>query len=96
MKYNLEREENRHYVTIASFLTEHRIRVPEIYFHDAAEGLIWLEDLGERDLYSYRDESWLVRRAFYESVLDQNRCAARFARIGLHRDEAASAGRVQF
>jgi N-acetylmuramate 1-kinase len=71
VKYNLEREENRHYVTIASFLSEHRIGVPEIYFHDADEGLIWLEDLGERDLYSYRDESWLVRRAFYESALDQ-------------------------
>src|SRR5436190_687194 len=71
VKYNLEREENRNYVTIANFLTEHRIRVPEIYYHDADEGLIWLEDLGERDLYSYRDESWLVRRAFYESALDQ-------------------------
>ena len=71
VKYNLEREENRHYVTIANFLTQHRIRVPEIYFHDADEGLIWLEDLGERDLYSYRDETWLVRRAFYESALDQ-------------------------
>jgi len=45
--------------------------VPEIYFHDADEGLIWLEDLGERDLYSYCDQSWLVRRAFYESALDQ-------------------------
>jgi aminoglycoside/choline kinase family phosphotransferase len=27
--------------------------------------------LGERDLYSYRSEQWLVRRAFYESALDQ-------------------------
>ena len=71
VKYNLEREENRHYVTIANFLTEHRVRVPEIYFHDPDEGLIWLEDLGERDLYSYRDESWMVRRAFYESALDE-------------------------
>jgi N-acetylmuramate 1-kinase len=71
VKYNLEREENRQYVTIANFLTEQRVRVPEIYFHDPNEGLIWLEDLGERDLYSYRDESWLVRRAFYESALDQ-------------------------
>ena len=71
VRYNREREENQHYVTIASFLAEHRIRVPEIYFHDGDEGLIWLEDLGERDLYSYRDESWLVRRAFYESALDQ-------------------------
>src|SRR6201997_4970853 len=71
VKYNLEREENRHYVQIAQFLRKHGIRVPEIYFHDPAEGLIWIEDLGERDLYSYQHESWLVRRAFYESALDQ-------------------------
>ena len=71
VKYNLEREENRHYVQIAQFLDGHGIRVPKIYFHDPPEGLIWIEDLGERDLYSYRDESWLVRRAFYESALDQ-------------------------
>src|SRR6266567_6729161 len=71
VKYNLEREENRHYVQIAKFLDSHGIRVPKIYFHDPAEGLIWIEDLGERDLYSYRRESWLVRRAFYESALDE-------------------------
>jgi N-acetylmuramate 1-kinase len=71
VKYNLEREENRHYVEIANFLDAHGIRVPKIYFHDAAEGLIWIEDLGERDLYSYRRDSWLVRRAFYEAALDE-------------------------
>jgi aminoglycoside/choline kinase family phosphotransferase len=71
VKYNLEREENQHYVQIANFLNAHGIRVPKIYFHDPAEGLIWIEDLGERDLYSYQHESWLVRRAFYESALDE-------------------------
>jgi len=40
VKYNLEREENRHYVEIAKFLEAHGIRAPKIYFHDAAEGLI--------------------------------------------------------
>ena len=35
------------------------------------EGLIWIEDLGKSDLWSYRGESWLVRRAFYESALDE-------------------------
>ena len=70
VKYNLEREENRHYVEIAQFLEAHGIRAPKIYFHDPEEGLIWLEDLGEEDLFSYRNESWLVRRAFYESALD--------------------------
>ena len=71
VKYNLEREENRHYVEIAEFLAEHRIRAPRIYFHDPVEGLIWIEDLGKSDLWSYREESWLVRRAFYESALDE-------------------------
>jgi aminoglycoside/choline kinase family phosphotransferase len=71
VKYNLEREENRHYVEIANFLEAHGIRAPKIYFHDAAEGLIWIEDLGEGDLYGYRRDNWLVRRAFYESALDE-------------------------
>jgi N-acetylmuramate 1-kinase len=71
VKYNTEREENRHYVEIARFLDENAIRAPKIYFHDPDEGLIWIEDMGARDLHSYRDEGWLVRRAFYESALDE-------------------------
>jgi aminoglycoside/choline kinase family phosphotransferase len=71
VKYGFEREENRHYVRIAEFLAEHKIRAPRIYFHDEAEGLIWIEDLGQADLWSYREESWLVRRAFYESAIDE-------------------------
>ena len=71
VKYNLEREENRHYVQIAKFLEAHNIHAPKIYFHDPDEGLIWIEDLGEQDLFSYRDENWLVRRAFYQSALDE-------------------------
>ena len=71
VKYNLEREENRHYVAIAEFLAGHGIRAPRIYFHDPAEGLIWIEDLGKTDLWSHREESWIVRRAFYESALGE-------------------------
>src|SRR6476469_3811127 len=73
VKYNREREENRHYVEIAQFLETHGIHAPRIYYHDTDEGLIWLEDLGERDLFGSRNESWLVRRAFYESALDEVR-----------------------
>ena len=73
VKYDLEREENRHYVEIAQFLETHEIHAPRIYYHDADEGLIWVEDLGECDLFGYRDESWMVRRAFYESALDEVR-----------------------
>ncbi|MGN6720303.1 MAG: aminoglycoside phosphotransferase family protein [Candidatus Binatia bacterium] len=71
MKYNKERAENRHYVRIAEFLTEHGIAVPKIYFHDSEEGLIWIEDLGQSDLFSFREESWLARGALYRSALDE-------------------------
>lgn len=71
VKYSLDREENCHYVEIAQFLTDQGVRAPQIYFHDPAEGLIWIEDLGEKDLFGYRNESWLVRRSFYESALDE-------------------------
>src|SRR3979411_182318 len=54
-------------------LETHGIHAPRIYYHDTDEGLIWLEDLGERDLFGYRDEPWLVRRAFYDSALDEVR-----------------------
>ena len=70
-KYNLEGAENRHYVRIAEFLAEHRIAAPKIYFHDAEEGLIWIEDLGESDLFSFRDDTWLVRSALYRSAVDE-------------------------
>ena len=71
VKYNLDREENRHYVNIAEFLAANGIRAPRVYFHDPAEGLIWIEDLGETDLWSYRDQPWSVRRLLYESALEQ-------------------------
>src|SRR2546430_15677861 len=66
VKYTLEQAENQRYVEIAEFLAANGIRAPKIYFHDLTEGLIWIEDLGKRDLWSYREENWLVRRAFYE------------------------------
>jgi aminoglycoside/choline kinase family phosphotransferase len=71
VKYNLERVENRHYVHIAEFLTGHGVAVPKIYFHDPEEGLIWIEDLGESDLFSFREDSWLMRGALYRSALDE-------------------------
>lgn len=70
-QYAPERLENRHYVEIARFLSEHEIRAPKILLHDAQAHLIWIEDLGERDLWSYRHESWAVRFPLYQSALRQ-------------------------
>lgn len=71
VKYSRERAENRHYVQIAEFFAANDIRAPKIFFHDESEGLIWIEDLGETDLWSYRNEPWPVRRALYQSALEE-------------------------
>src|SRR5260370_41828837 len=65
VKYNLEREENRYYVEIAQFLETHGIHAPRFYYHDADEGAVWLEALGERASFGHRAESWHAQPAFY-------------------------------
>lgn len=69
IKYSNHREENRHYVNIACFLDAAGLQVPHIYLHDPEEGLIWMRDLGEQDLWSFRNDAWEVRRPLYESAL---------------------------
>jgi hypothetical protein len=69
VKYSCQKEENRHYVDIAQFLGAAGVSVPQIYFHDAAEGLIWMQDLGEDDLWAFRQSPWETRRPLYESAL---------------------------
>lgn len=71
VKYGNHREENRHYVAVAEFLTKHGVNAPRIYFHDPDEGLIWMQDLGEIDLWASRHESWEIRRPLYEKTLIQ-------------------------
>jgi aminoglycoside/choline kinase family phosphotransferase len=70
VKYSGNKEENRHYVDIARFLNGAGVPVPEIHHHDPEEGLIWMQDLGEQDLWSFRNAPWTPRRALYESTLD--------------------------
>ncbi len=69
VKYSSQKEENRHYVTIAEFLAASGVQVPRIYFHDSNEGLIWMQDLGEQDLWAWREASWTERKPLYESAL---------------------------
>lgn len=71
VKYTREQAENQRYVEIAEFLAAHHVRAPKIYFHDPNEGLIWVEDLGERDLWSHREENWSEQRELYQSALEE-------------------------
>ena len=71
VKYGDQRDENRHYVSIARFLDDEGVRVPRIFFHDEVEGLIWMEDLGEIDLWEHRNEPWSRLSRLYQGALDQ-------------------------
>jgi aminoglycoside/choline kinase family phosphotransferase len=64
-----EKEENRHYAALANFLSGHGVPVPKVLGAAEGDGLLWLEDLGEQDLWATRNEPWDVRRPHYESVL---------------------------
>ncbi len=69
MCYDQFRKENYYYATIADFLLTIHVPVPRILAHDRLRGFIVMEDLGDRDLWSYRDESWIRRSAYYRTTL---------------------------
>jgi N-acetylmuramate 1-kinase len=69
--YGEDRPENRYYVAIARFLAGVGVRVPFTYFHEEADGLIIMEDAGDTDLWSHRNDPWPQRRALYQRTLDQ-------------------------
>jgi N-acetylmuramate 1-kinase len=71
VKYQKEKLENIRFVAVANFLDGIGVNAPLIYFHDDEEGLIWMQDLGEEDLWHHRTESWPVRKALYERTLEQ-------------------------
>lgn len=70
MHYGRDRRENNYYATQAEFLRGIGVSVPQIFHHDAAEGIILMEDLGECDLWHYRQAPWDIRRQYYFQVLD--------------------------
>ncbi len=69
--YSEERPENSHFVEIGSFLARVGIRVPDVFFHTPADGIILMEDAGSTDLWEYRDAPWPARRALYQRTLEQ-------------------------
>lgn len=70
MHYDPGREENSGYSAIAEFLRGIGVSVPRVIRHDPACCFILMEDLGETDLWSFRDEPWEERRRLYRLTLD--------------------------
>lgn len=69
MHYDKGRKENNYYAAIAAFLREIGVAVPRIMAHDAARGFVVMEDLGSRDLWSIRNQSWEERRNYYRKTI---------------------------
>ncbi|MCX7858156.1 MAG: aminoglycoside phosphotransferase family protein [Deltaproteobacteria bacterium] len=67
--YDPQRVENTYYTNIAHFLKEIGIPVPSIILNLEKENLIVIEDLGEKDLYSFREMNWEKIKPIYEKVI---------------------------
>jgi aminoglycoside/choline kinase family phosphotransferase len=71
VKYDPAKAENERFVAVANFLNAIGVNAPLIYHHDQEQALIWMQDLGEEDLWHHRYESWAVRRRLYEAALEE-------------------------
>ncbi len=67
--YDPKRIENAYYADIAIFLSSLEVPVPKVILHDPARCIILIEDLGDTDLWSFRDMPWETRRSLYEKTL---------------------------
>ncbi len=67
--YDPKRVENTYYAEIAAFLREIDIPAPRLIRHDPAACLVLMEDLGDKDLWSFREAPWEKRRSLYQKTL---------------------------
>lgn len=88
--YSTERIENAYYADIAHFLRERRVPVPQVLRHDPACCMMIMDDMGDSDLWSYKDADWETRSALYKKTL----CAAKTLHEISLSDIASSAIRM--
>jgi len=67
--YEHDREDNRHFVNIARFLEENGIPAARVLAHDEAARIIWMVDLGDTDLWAYREAPWEEKEQAYRETL---------------------------
>ncbi len=67
--YDPKRVENTLHAGIAAFLSEIHVPVPRVLRHDPGAGLLLLEDLGNMDLWSFRNAAWEERGELYRKTL---------------------------
>jgi len=66
-----EREDNAQFVPVAQFLKKARLRVPEILHDRSRHRVALIQDLGDVDLLSLKDEPFEKKLPLYRSAFDQ-------------------------
>jgi N-acetylmuramate 1-kinase len=69
VRYDPKRLENTYSADIAAFLVGIDVPVPKLIHHDSTRCLVVMEDLGDTDLWSFRENPWEVRRSLYQKTL---------------------------
>ena len=72
MHYELDRPDNKRFVPVTRYLEDELgVSVPKLHGFDEAKCLVWLEDLGEMDLWTQRQQPWSMVEPLYRSTLDE-------------------------
>lgn len=69
--YTMERKDNANYLPVSEFLRDAGFNVPEVIYDHPGRRVALIEDLGDADLLSMKDEPWEVREPIYRSALEQ-------------------------
>ena len=69
--WNEEREDNSQFIPVANFLKQAKLRVPTILHDRARYRVALVEDLGNEDLLSLKDQPFAKRLPYYRSAFEQ-------------------------
>lgn len=67
--YDPKRVENVYYADISIFLQSIGVSVPKLLCHDRSKCLLIMEDLGNEDLWSFRNFPWTEKSMLYQKTL---------------------------
>ena len=69
--YTMDRKDNANYIPVSHFLTDAGFNVPEVIYDHPGKRVALVEDLGDIDLLSMKDEPWEKREPIYRSAFEQ-------------------------
>lgn len=69
--YTLERADSANYLPVGEFLKSNKFNVPQVLYNNTGRCCAIVEDLGDTDLLSLKEEPWAVREPVYRNVFEQ-------------------------